>query len=154
MVFLLARLLAAVAVATALAVLGLAAARLALDLPIANWPAAVAFVLAGAAIWYLVMLNLQILAGAENRGEILTSFVIFPSMMLGGAMFPFGMMPDSIAAIGKATPLGWMTFRFDSILRGQATAGQVAVWLVILAVATLLLFSLSGWHLRRKFLRG
>ena len=153
-VFLLARLLAAIAVATVLATLGLLGARLALDLPIANWPAAVSFVLAGAAVWYLVMLNFHILAGVESRGEILTSFVIFPSMMIGGAMFPFAMMPDSIAAIGKATPLGWMTFRFDTILRGQASAADVALWLAILAAVTLLLFGFTGWHLRRKFLQG
>ena len=100
------------------------------------------------------MLNFHILAGVESRGEILTSFVIFPSMMIGGAMFPFAMMPDSIAAIGKATPLGWMTFRFDTILRGQATAADVALWLAILAAVTLLLFGFTGWHLRRKFLQG
>lgn len=134
--------------------LGLAAARRLLGVGVANWPAAVAWCAAGAAAWCLVMLLLQILAGSERAGEILTSFVIFPSMMLGGSMFPFAMMPRSLAAIGQASPLGWMVVRFDGILRGQASAAALAWDFVVIAAASLLLFALSGWLLRRTLLRG
>jgi ABC-type multidrug transport system permease subunit len=100
------------------------------------------------------MFELQILAGAEHRGEILTSAVLFPSMMIGGSMFGFAMMPESLARIGKATPLGWMVFRFDLILQGKASAGEVGLWFALMAAASALLFLFSGWHLRRRFLRG
>jgi hypothetical protein len=110
-------------VATGLAALGLAAARLALDLPIANWTAAVSFVLAGAAVWNLVMLNVQILAGAKTAARS-SPLRHLPSMMLGGAMFPFAMMPTQSQPSARP-PLGWDDLRFDSILRGH-TATSVA----------------------------
>lgn len=152
--FLGARLAAFALITAAVTVLGLAAARRLLGVGVANWPAAVAWCAAGAAAWCLVMLLLQILAGSERAGEILTSFVIFPSMMLGGSMFPFAMMPRSLAAIGQASPLGWMVVRFDGILRGQASAAALAWDFVVIAAASLLLFALSGWLLRRTLLRG
>lgn len=148
------RLAACSIVAAIVSVLGLAAAQWLLGTGVANWPAAVAWCAAGSAIWYLLMLILQILAGSERAGEILTSFVIFPSMMIGGSMFPFVMMPPALAAIGKATPLGWMVARFDSILRGQATAGEVGWGLAAMALAGSSLYVSGGWFLTRKFLRG
>ncbi|MBI5086387.1 MAG: ABC transporter permease [Acidobacteria bacterium] len=152
--FVLARLLAATATAAGVALPALAASWLWLGVQVANWPAALGWVLACASCWYLIMLHLQILAGSARRGQILTSFVLFPSMLTGGSMLPFQMMPEGIAAAGKATPLGWMTANFDLILRGQATAGQVTGWLVMVCAASLALLALSGVQLRRKFLRG
>jgi ABC-type multidrug transport system permease subunit len=148
------RLAASSIVAGIVALMGLAAARWLLGTGVANWPASVAWCVAGSAVWNLLMLILQILAGTERAGEILTSFVIFPSMMLGGSMFPFVMMPQALASIGKATPLGWMVVRFDGILRGQATAADVGWGLAAMALAGLLLSLFGGWFLRRKFLQG
>jgi ABC-type multidrug transport system permease subunit len=121
---------------------------------VANWPAAVGWMMGGGAVWHLIMLILQILAGARNRGEILTSFVLFPSMMLGGSMFAFVMMPEFLARIGKLTPLGWMVVRFDAILQGTATASQVGWWFGVMTAATFILFALASRMLRWRFLRG
>lgn len=153
-VFLAGKLLCAAAMSLLVAVLALGVGAAFTGLQVANWPAAIAWMLAGGACWYLIMLILQILAGARNRGEILTSFVLFPSMMLGGSMFAFSMMPEFIARIGRATPLGWMVVRFDSILQGSATAANVAAWLGILALGCGGLFALAVRLLRWRFLRG
>jgi ABC-type multidrug transport system permease subunit len=96
------------------------------------------------------MVILQVAAGNQRAGEVLTSFVIFPSMMLGGSMFPFAMMPASLASIGKATPLGWMVDRFDNILGGKAAPQTFALWLAVLLCVSALLFAASSWSLRRK----
>jgi len=69
-------------------------------------------------------------------------------------MFAFDIMPDSLARIGKLTPLGWMVTRFTSILGGAATASDVLVWLGIMATVTSVLFLLSARLLRWRFLRG
>lgn len=148
------RLAASSIVTVIVSVLGLAAAQTLLGTGVSNWLAAVAWCAAGSAIWCLLMLILQIMAGTERAGEILTSFVIFPSMMLGGSMFPFAMMPQAMAAIGKATPLGWMVARFDAILRGQAAAAEVGWGLAAMALAGVSLSVFGGWFLRRRFLRG
>lgn len=149
-VFLAARLLAFSIVAALVAVLALLAGRRLLGVEIDNWPAAILWVVAGAALWQTAMVILQMAAGNQRRGEILTSFVIFPSMMLGGSMFPFSMMPSSLASIGKATPLGWMVARFDLVLSGKAAAQDLSAWLAVLAVASTLLFIASARLLRRK----
>lgn len=148
------KLLAALLTAALVSILALVLGRLFAGIAVANWPAAVCWMLAGAAVWYLAMLIMQILAGAPERGEIFTSFVVFPSMMIGGSMFSFEMMPASIAAIGKLTPLGWMIIRFTSILGGGASAASVLAWLGVMAAVTAILFLLSARLLRWKFLRG
>jgi ABC-type multidrug transport system permease subunit len=148
--FLAARLIAFSLVATVVAVLGLSGGHLLLQVDVANWPAAILWVVAGAALWHVMMIILQTAAGNQRNGEILTSFVIFPSMMLGGSMFPFAMMPASLAAIGKATPLGWMVDRFDLILSGRATAQSLALWTAAIIGISAVLFLYSFWSLRRK----
>jgi hypothetical protein len=153
-VFLAVKLMAAVSISLAVAVLALGAGAAFAGLKVANWPAAIGWMMAGGAVWYFIMLILQIIAGARNRGEILTSFVLFPSMMLGGSMFSFAMMPDFMARIGKATPLGWMVVRFDLILQGAATAADVWAWLAVMAAVCALLFASAAPALRWRFLKG
>lgn len=148
------KLLAAMLTAALVSLLALVLGRLFAGIAVANWPAAVCWMLAGSAVWYLAMLILQILAGAAGRGEILTSLVVFPSMMLGGSMFSFEMMPESLARIGQLTPLGAMITRFASILAGGAPAGAVLVWLAVMAAVSAILFLLSARLLRWRFLRG
>jgi ABC-type multidrug transport system permease subunit len=149
-----AKLGAVLATGLAVSAVALCMGRWGMGVDVANWPAALAWLVASVGAWYLILLNLQLAAGAQNQGAILTSFVIFPSMMLGGSFFAFAMMPPALARIGRATPLGWMVERFDLILRGRATAEQVAWWLAAQAGVMVALFVLSGWNLRHRFLRG
>jgi ABC-2 type transport system permease protein len=153
-VFLAAKLAAALGVAVAISALALAAARWVMQVPVAHWPAALGWIAAATAAWYLAMLMLQAVAGARARGEIVTLLVIFPSMMIGGSMFSFAMMPDSIAKVGRVTPLGWMVAGFEQVLRGEATAAQVWQGLGLMAAACVVLFALSAWVVERKFLRA
>jgi len=148
------KLLAAMLTAALVSVIALILGRLFGGVSVTNWPAAALWILAGAAVWYLVMFILQILAGARERGEIFTSLVLFPSMMIGGSTFSFEMMPESIARIGRLTPLGWMVSRFTSILGGSASTANVLAWLGVMAVATAILFLLSARVLRWRFLKG
>jgi len=148
------KLLATLSITLFIALLALAGGSAFAGVGVANWPAAVGWMLGGGAVWYLIMLILQILAGARNRGEILTSFVLFPSMMLGGSMFAFAMMPEFLARIGRMTPLGWMVARFESILQGSATAPQVGLWFGLMTAATVVLFVMAARMLHWRFLRG
>lgn len=148
------KMLAAMLTAALVTGLALVLGWLFAGITVANWPAALGWLTAGAAVWYLAMLILQILAGARERGEIFTSLVVFPSMMIGGSMFSFDMMPESIAAIGKLTPLGWMVARFVSIMGGAAPAASVLAWLGVMATAAAVLFMLSARLLRWRFLKG
>lgn len=148
------RLLATCLLAFIVAALAVAAGAFLLGLPSAGWTAAILWITTGAAFWYLVMLLLQSAAGSERRGEVLTSFVLFPSMMLGGSLFSFSMMPDSLAAIGRLTPLGFMVAQLEQILPGRATAAHLALAFSSLAALSAVLFFFSAWFLRRKFLRG
>ena len=65
-----------------------------------------------------------------------------------------GMMPEFMARIGKATPLGWMVVRFEAILQGTAAAGDVAIWLAIMTATCTALFAAAVSMLRWKFVKG
>jgi signal transduction histidine kinase len=69
--------------------------------------------------------------------NLLANAVTFPLIMLGGSFFPFEVMPEWMARIGKWTPNGWSLLRLREILDGNPDAH-------LLALTALGLFALGG----------
>jgi ABC-2 type transport system permease protein len=152
--FLLAKMTAVVVVSTAVGALALAIGRWGLDVPVADAPAALAWIAASAAVLYLAMTNLQLLAATPHGGDIVTSLFLWPSAMLGGSFFPLPMMPASLAAIGRRTPTGWLVSKLSSILDGKAPGVELIWAFGALLVVCAVLFLLAQWSVSRKFLQG
>lgn len=74
--------------------------------------AAALWAVAAAAVLYLFLVWLQTFAGSERAANLLANFCVFPFAMLGGAFFPFEMMPAWMAA--------------GDGLRGSVSAGRGA----------------------------
>ena len=95
----------------------------------------------------------QLLASSQRAGNILTMTLIFPLMMIGGSFFPFEVMPDWMASIGRLTPNGWALEQLKSILLERIDPHSIGSSLLGILVVTFLLFMICGWRLRTRFVR-
>jgi ABC-type multidrug transport system permease subunit len=100
------------------------------------------------------MMLIQLFASSQRGGEILTLTIIFPLMMLGGSFFPFEAMPGWMAYVGRLTPNGWALEHLKSILLERAEITSFGVTFTGVFAVTVLLFFLSTWRLRTKFILG
>jgi ABC-type multidrug transport system permease subunit len=114
--FFLAKLCAGTLVLGVVAAAALAVGRWGLRIELANVPLAVLWSTLSGAFLLLLFTGVQLLAGSERGGSILTMVIIFPLVMAGGAFFPFEVMPDWLARVGRLTPNGWSLERLKAIL--------------------------------------
>jgi ABC-2 type transport system permease protein len=100
---------------------------------------------------YLALVVMHTMAASARAATVVSNIVIMVLCMLGGTFFPFEMMPEFLARIGRLTPNGWALLRFREILDGQAGAATVVWGFAGLAVVLGLLFAVAARRLRRNF---
>ena len=133
------KLLASAIVLATVGAFGLVLAHALVDLPVSSFPLAALWIALSGSGLYLFMMLLQSLASTERVAGLLTNFILLPFTMLGGSFFPFDIMPQGFARIGRLTPNGWSVVQLQNILSGSlepfAFAGVavfiVAAWLVV-----------------------
>lgn len=130
---------------------GVVAVNFMAGVPVANFPAAVAWVVFSGAVLYLCLLVLVMRAQTARTANMIGNLVIFPLAFLGGCFFPFEAMPDWMVRIGKLTPNGWAILQFRAILDGNAHPAAVAASAAGMVAAGGLAFLLAARHLRREF---
>jgi ABC-type multidrug transport system permease subunit len=145
---LLAKLLAATLVFAAVAAAGLVIARWVIGIPFSNIPLGVVWGVLSGQFMLLFFTALQLLAGSQRGGNLLTSGILFPLVMVGGAFFPFEAMPDWLVRIGRLTPNGWALMRFKEILGGAAQAPLLLYTLAGLLLVGAAFFAFSLLRLR------
>ena len=97
---------------------------------------------------------LQMCAGSHRTGSILTNLVMFPLIMIGGNFFPFELMPEWLAAIGRMTPNGWALEQLKQILAGTATPAGLSTAFAGMAAVSLVAVALSVRRLRGGFVQS
>ena len=107
-------------------------------------------VFAGTAFLAALML-IQLLASQQRTAGVLTSMILFPLLMVGGSFFPFEIMPEWLARIGRATPNGWALTRLEAILGGAAPAVDLVAPFAALAAVGIACFLLAARRLARGF---
>ena len=107
--------------------------------------------LAGTAL-YPLFLFVQTLGQTKRAAGILANVLVFPLMMLGGSFFPFEAMPAWMASLGRRTPNGLAVTRLKQLLGGELDLAGVVVDAGLLVAAGALLFLLTCWRARRRFL--
>jgi ABC-type Na+ efflux pump permease subunit len=147
------KLLAGTAVLGTVSLIALTAGRWALGIPFHNIPFAVAWATVSGVFMLLLFTLIQILAGSQRGGNLLSNGLLFPLIMVGGAFFPFDLMPDWMAAIGRRTPNGLALYRFRELVDGTADPGALLGTLALLVGAGAVLYLLVGVRLVR-FARG
>jgi ABC-type multidrug transport system permease subunit len=117
-------------------------------------PLAVAWTVFSGVVLNLILTVIMLHASSERTAGVLTMVILFPLMMVGGNFFPFEVMPDAMAAIGKLTPNGWALQQLKAVILDEVVPGRLAgAFAGLLAVGALLLLWSSA-RLRSGFARG
>ena len=97
---------------------------------------------------------LQMLFSNQKTASVISSVLLFPLLMAGGSFFPLAVLPDWIAAIGRASPNGFVADRLTSeIIAPGAWSIDMSSWLIVIAGAAIGL-SVCAWRLRSGFARA
>jgi ABC-2 type transport system permease protein len=101
------------------------------------------FVLASLSVGVLI----SALVRTSAQAVFLTVFIILPSFVLSGVMFPYQLMPDGVRQIGAILPLRWYQIGLRRLVLRGADLGDV--WLPLLALSALfaILLVLIRWRM-------
>src|SRR5262245_4535486 len=113
--FLCGKLLAALVLLSAVSLAALLLGRFVFGLDPSNVLLAVLWSALAGALFVLFLYILQMYASSQRAGNLLSTLVTMPLLMLGGSFFPFEAMPAGMAALGRHTPNGWALERFKEI---------------------------------------
>jgi ABC-type Na+ efflux pump permease subunit len=101
--------------------------------------------------WFSV---LQMLFSTQKAANVISSALLFPLLMAGGSFFPMAVMPGWIAAIGRASPNGFVADRLTTeVTAVSAWTIDLNSWLIVI-VAAVVGLSICVWRLRTGFARG
>jgi len=106
---------------------------------------------AGTAILPL-FLWIQILASNRQAGNVLSSVLLFPMMMVGGGLFPFEAMPGWMATVGSWTPNGLASLQFSALLMGTAEWGPFMTDALAMSAFGVVFFALTLHRASGRFL--
>ncbi len=150
--FLAGKFLAAAVLLAAVAASGVLVAVLVFGRPAsAILPAILWCAFCGTALLALFCL-IQLFATSRRAGNVLTSLVLFPLMMIGGSFFPFGAMPGWMVSIGRLTPNGQAVVHLQEILSGTPDLARLGWAALLIAVPAALCFGATAARLRGRFL--
>ena len=93
---------------------------------------------------------LQTAATSARGGELLSSLVLFPLMMIGGSFFPFETMPAWMAAAGRWTPNGLALVRLKELLSGTPDLWVFVGSAAAIGLPALLAFLYATRQLERR----
>jgi ABC-2 type transport system permease protein len=144
--FLAGRLAMVLLVYCAVALAAVTAARYVAGVHVANLAAAAGWAAAAGTIFYLLLLPIAAYSFDPRSSDVRGNMLVFPLAMVGGCFFPFEVMPDWLANIGRWTPNGMAVVQFKAVLTGSANLGHLALVLTGLGALGLaaFLFSLRG----------
>jgi ABC-type multidrug transport system permease subunit len=145
------KLLAGVILFTGVSLLALTVGIGLYDFGFARLPLAVVWSAFTGLVLLALFTLLQLYAGSQRSGAILGNLVMFPLIMVGGNFFPFELMPDWLAGIGRLTPNGWALEQLKRILTGTATATGLSTAFASLAAVAGIAFVFGARRLRRRF---
>ena len=146
------KLLAGAGLVGVAALVGVAVGVFFFDLPLPHAPLAMLWTtFAGVALLVYFVL-LQLVASSQRAGNVLTTLVLFPIMMLGGSFFPFEAMPPWMAAIGRWTPNGIAVVRLKEIVAAAPDAAGLLTAAPAIGLPALAACAVSVRLLRGAFL--
>lgn len=149
--FLAGKIAAGVVIMAAATLLALVFSIVAFNVPLARTPLALVWASFSGAAILCYLIALQLLASSARGGQLLSTMVVFPLIMIGGSFFPFETMPAWMAGIGRWTPNGLAVMQVKEILFGAPNPGGVLLAAVGIGVPAVAAFFLSVRRLRGAF---
>ncbi len=134
------------------AIVAVAIGVIAFDVALTRVPGAIAWAAFAGTALVCYFLFLQMLGSTQRGANMLTTMVVFPAMMIGGAFFPFEIMPAGMAAIGRALPNGMAVTQTKALMFGQPEPGALLVAVLVIGGLAIAAFLGSIRRLRGRFL--
>jgi ABC-2 type transport system permease protein len=104
------------------------------------------FVLASLSVGVLV----SALVRTTGQAVFLTVFIILPSFVLSGVMFPYQLMPDGVRQLGAILPLRWYQIGLRRLVLRGAGLAEVLVPFCVLGLLFGVLLGVLRWRLRPR----
>lgn len=143
------RLISLALILTVVALLGVAGMRWFAQVPVASVTLATLWLVLSGAAFYLFLVAIAVHTPGQRAASVIGNLVVFPLALLGGSFFPFEMMPDWMASIGRFTPNGWAITEFKAFVSGSAHATDFLIGAVCITAAGSLLFLLTLRRIRK-----
>lgn len=144
-----ARLISLALILTAVALVGVGGMRWFAHVPVASVSLATLWLVLSGAAFYLFLVTIAVHASGQRAASVIGNLVVFPLSLLGGSFFPFEMMPDWMASIGRFTPNGWAITEFKAFVAGSAHTKDFLIGAACMAAAGSLLFLLTLRRIRK-----
>lgn len=120
----------------------------------AHFPVSLLWLLVSGVALFAWFSALQMMFSNQKVAGIVSTLLVFPLLMAGGSFFPLAVLPGWIAAIGRASPNGFMADRLTTEITSLgAGAIDPMSWLIVLAGAVFGLL-VCAWRLRTGFARA
>jgi ABC-type multidrug transport system permease subunit len=131
------------------ALVGVAGMRWFAHVPVASVPLATLWLVLSGLAFYLLLVTIAVHASGPRPANVIGNLVVFPLSLIGGSFFPFEMMPDWMASIGRLTPNGWAVTQFNAFVAGSAHTQDFLIGAVCMAAVGSLLFLLTVRRMRK-----
>ena len=90
------------------------------------------------------------LVHSSAQAVFLTVFVILPSFVLSGVMFPYQLMPHGVRELGAILPLRWYQIGLRRLVLRGGAFGDVWVPFVALCLLFAILLTLVRWRMKPR----
>jgi ABC-type multidrug transport system permease subunit len=143
------RLISLALVLSGVALVGVAGMRWFAHVPVASVLMATLWVVLSGTAFYLFLVAIALHASNQRTANVVGNLVVFPLSLVGGSFFPFEMMPDWMASIGRFTPNGWAVTQFKAFVAGSAHTQDLLAGAGFMAAVGSLLFLLTLRQMRK-----
>lgn len=142
------RLISLTMILSCVALVGVGGMRWFAQVPVASAPLAALWLILSGIAFYLFLVAVAVHTSGPRPANMIGNLVVFPLALLGGSFFPFEMMPDWMASIGRLTPNGWAVTRFKALVAGSAHGTDFLIGAGAMAAVGSLLFFITLRRIR------
>jgi len=143
------RVISLAVILSGLALVGVAGMRWFAHVAVASVSLATLWVVLSGTAFYLFLVTIAVHAPGPRAANVIGNLVVFPLSLVGGSFFPFEMMPDWMASIGRLTPNGWAVTEFKAFVAGSAHMKDLLAGAAFMAAVGTLLFLRTSRRMRK-----
>jgi len=143
------RVISLAVILSGVALVGVAGMRWFAHVAVASVSLATLWVVLSGTAFYLFLVTIAVHAPGPRAANVIGNLVVFPLSLVGGSFFPFEMMPDWMASIGRLTPNGWAVTEFKAFVAGSAHMKDLLAGAAFMAAVGTLLFLRTSRRMRK-----
>jgi len=126
--------------------------------PPVNWPGFILFFLLAAFAHAGLGILISVISSSTRAVVLWSQLIFLPSMMIGGLMIPYNMLPAALGKVALLLPATYAMNAFQGLAQNQVTAFDPLWSVPILLVGGILSFGLANylfcWDSRNRTRRG